>query len=111
MTDNMFRVLIDEDVPQSKVRADDIVVAGRARVRRRRIRVSAIAAAVMVLGVAAIGPSLPQYLPRDGTVESAAQRPALSCTVEQLRAGETVSVRSMDPTGRYVLGVRPAHQV
>jgi hypothetical protein len=109
MNENPFSVLAGEAVPDSRVRVDDVIAAGRTRVRRRRGAVAAAGAAVVVLvtlaGVAFAvrpphgGPARPSPSPSPSPSVSA--HPS-GCTVARVDVDGDIGAAFTDPSGRYV---------
>jgi hypothetical protein len=126
MSDDIFRVLKDQPAPAPRVRVEDVLTAGRAKVRARRAGTVAAAAAAVLAIVAAVvivwsgegtrrtmpvGP-LPTTAP--GRTPSSPSPAARKCTAAQLApAGATrpeVFIQGMDPSGRYIVGELGAQQ-
>ncbi|MEV4518220.1 hypothetical protein AB0K00_55860 [Dactylosporangium sp. NPDC049525] len=111
MTENPFLILTDEPVPDSRVRVDDVVAAGRARVRRRRGVVAGACAALVVLvtlaGVAAAvrPPHREPANPDPTPVPSVSAHPS-GCTVAAVDVGGEFGATYTDPSGRYIVYTR-----
>ncbi|GAA3217907.1 hypothetical protein ACFO1B_28490 [Dactylosporangium siamense] len=107
MTENPFSVLAGEAVPDSRVRVDDVIAAGRVRVRRRRGAVAAGCAAAVVL-VTLAGVAFAVRPPNDGPARpSPSPSPSVSahpsgCTVARVDVDGDIGAAFTDPSGRYV---------
>lgn len=109
MSENPFTVLTGEPAPDSRVRVDDVITAGRARVRRRRGIVAGVCAAVVVLvtvaGVAAAfrppdgGPARPD--PAPSPVPSVSVHPS-GCTVTMVDVAGDIGPLFTAPDGRHL---------
>ncbi|WP_327011408.1 hypothetical protein OHA72_31445 [Dactylosporangium sp. NBC_01737] len=107
MSDNPFGILTDEPVPASRVRVDDVIAGGRARVRRRRGIVAGVCAAVLVLAtVAGVavgaprgGPAHPD--PAPPPVPSVSAHPS-GCTVTTIDVGGDIGGLFTAPDGRHL---------
>ncbi|MET7420286.1 hypothetical protein [Dactylosporangium sp. NPDC005555] len=109
MTDNPFAILTDEAVPESRVDIDDVLLAGRARVRRRRGVVAGVCTALVVLvtlaGVAAA--VRPPHGPPADPSPAPSPAPSVSvhptgCTPTALNVGGEIGAASTDPSGHYL---------
>jgi hypothetical protein len=104
---DLFRILTDEPAPPSQLRVEDVLTAGRSRVRNRRVGtlVAAAVAVVLVIGGMAVAA---RGGPRQGMPADPPSPPATSCTVSALtpvRAGDvSAAVRAIDPGGRHIVG-------
>jgi hypothetical protein len=105
MNENPFGILTDEPVPDSRVRVDAVIAAGRARVRRRRGTVAGMCAALAVLVTLAGVAARPQHRepshPDPTPVPSLSMHPS-GCTVTSLGAGGDTGAAFTDPSGRYM---------
>jgi uncharacterized membrane protein len=115
MNGSPFWVLTEEDVPDSRLNVLDVVAAGRARARRRRVLASTAAAGLVALAVAGTAVAVEQRvrptvggLPTaPGTAGGPTGYQTVACTVERMRSprgDEAPSVIAVDATGRYVVG-------
>lgn len=109
MSENPFKILTEEAVPDSRVRVDDVIAGGRARVRRRRGAVAGVCAAVIILvtlagvAVAARPPAREPSHPRPTPAPSVSVAPP-GCTVTPLDPGfGDAGPMYTDQTGRYVV--------
>jgi hypothetical protein len=107
MTENPFLILTDEPVPGSRVHVDDVVAAGRARVRRRRSAVAGVCAALVVLAtlagvaVAARPPHRDPQYPDPVPSPSVSTHPS-GCTVAAVDVGGDIGATFTDPSGRFL---------
>ncbi|MFF5228936.1 hypothetical protein [Dactylosporangium sp. NPDC000521] len=105
MNDNPFAILADEPVPDSRVRVDDVISAGRARVRRRRGAVTGVCAALVVL-IVSVGVAAAVRAPHGTPSDPAPPAPsptASGCVAARLPVGnEEIGAAHTDPSGRYL---------
>ncbi|GAA2626107.1 hypothetical protein GCM10010399_66950 [Dactylosporangium fulvum] len=102
MSDNPLTILTEEPVPDTRLRAADIVASGRRRARRRRAATVSIAAAVVVVMAVGVAAATSRRQPQPQPAQPT-PTPATTCTVTPLPDTDNVNstVVVLDPAGTY----------